>query len=89
MITSRYVYERSVLRDIASVFANTRAHLPHSHYSSIDRLILDLADALYDNDPTFDVEDFMSRARAYTDRTPLPAFEPDTNPQHQLENHHV
>jgi hypothetical protein len=67
-LTSRFVYERSIVRDVASVFSSIRVSVPHDHYPTVDRLIREMTEMFYEHDPSFDVEDFCARAGYYRDR---------------------
>lgn len=61
--TSKFLYERSVQRDLARVLADMRARCTFTlELQLLDALIKDLAD-LFSEDPTFDVDDFCRRCR--------------------------
>ena len=60
-IASRFLYDRSVQRDVAAVLADMRAYFPHDHHV-IDGLSKHLLD-LFADDPNFDVDDWCRRAR--------------------------
>jgi hypothetical protein len=76
-IKSRFVYERSLQRDVAHVLGNIRAHVPQSHYFTVDRIIRELVDLFHEVDPVFDIDDFCRRANAHRD---LPRIEVGASP---------
>lgn len=70
LVTSKFVYERSLQRDVASVLSNLRAHVPQDHLPTVDHILCELVDMFHEVDPMFDIADFLERAKAYHD---LPA----------------
>ena len=68
MIRSKFVYDRSLQRDVASVLASVRHSCTYElELAVVDRVCEQLAD-LFGVDSTFDAEDFLSRCSYLRDR---------------------
>lgn len=65
--TSRYVYERSLIRDTCRVLADLRASTSNV---ALDDVIRALVDAYAEHDPNFDTERFCQQARYRYDIQP-------------------
>ena len=80
MLRSRYVYERSIVNDLADLLALLRADCStQAGQQMLDRIIVGFMDVAFDHDSTFDTERFASRARLYFD--PITSSDPTTQPQ--------
>lgn len=80
-IKSRFVYARSAQDDVARVLASLRASVTNDQLQVLDRVCVELADE-FAQDPSFDVERFMSRCRHGYDSGPCsnnPTEEKGTN----------
>ena len=80
MLRSRYVYQRSIVNDLADLLASLRAQCTTQAGQQMpDQIIVGFMDVAFDHDPSFDTERFASRARLYFD--PITSSDPTTQPQ--------
>lgn len=78
---SRFLYDRSLQRDVAAVLADARSRCwCEPQLIMLDRIIDDLVEQFAD-DRSFDADDFARRCGAQLDR--LPIYHPPTKEAHR------
>lgn len=59
-LDSRFVYPRSVTRDVAAALNDLQSNVPDP--ATLALVVRTLADTFSEHDPRFDVDDFVDRA---------------------------
>lgn len=74
MRVSRFVYDRSIVNDLADTLCAARANCwCEPQHLTLDWIIRSFTDQAFEHDPTFDVEAFATRAHFGFGRLPLAA----------------
>ena len=70
-LDSRFVYPRSIVRDVAATIDSVRHLIFTDHIPSLDLFTRELVDTLAQHDPHIDADDFCRRA-GYLGDSPVP-----------------